>query len=126
MGRCYLPGDELAAQGLRPEDLLEPGSHARFRLIFNRWLDNARDHLGAGWVYANTLPRSAVRLRLACAWPLLIGARTLALLRATSPLEAASPVKITRSELRGLLAKSLLLYPFKGAWERQFQQAARD
>jgi len=124
-GRCYLPGDELAAAGLQPVDLLDPASEPRLRPVFHRWLDRAESHLRAGWSYTQALPRAAVRIRLACAWPLLIGARTLCLLRLQSPLTSASPVKIRRAEVRRLLAQSLFLYPFEQAWRHQFQRALR-
>jgi hypothetical protein len=47
-------------------------------------------------------------MRLACAWPLLIGLGTLgAFARLPDPL-AAEPVKISRAEVRRLLGRSAL------------------
>ena len=77
-GRCYLPRQSLAAAGLTPEDLRSAASEPRFRALYQSWLDRAGDHLQAGWNYTNALPGGQGRLRLACAWPILIGARTLA------------------------------------------------
>ena len=46
-------------------------------------------------------------MRLACAWPLLIGEATLAALaRHANPLAATEPVKIPRAMVRGILARS--------------------
>jgi farnesyl-diphosphate farnesyltransferase len=46
-------------------------------------------------------------MRLACAWPLLIGLATLAALTAhPNPLGATAPVKIPRRTVRALLARS--------------------
>jgi farnesyl-diphosphate farnesyltransferase len=125
LGRCYLPQEELTAHRLRPEDLLDAANEPRFWPIYERWLDKAQDHLAAGWDYTNTLPRSAIRIRLACAWPLLIGVRTLALLRTRPLLAATEPVKISRSELRRLMINSILTYPFAGPWRHQFDRMAR-
>jgi farnesyl-diphosphate farnesyltransferase len=51
-------------------------------------------------------------MRLACAWPLLIGLRTLGLL-AQSPnlLDPRQAIKIPRSTVYAILARSFLLIP---------------
>ena len=46
-------------------------------------------------------------MRLACAWPLMIGLATLAELAAhPNPLSVRTPIKISRGAVRALLAKS--------------------
>jgi farnesyl-diphosphate farnesyltransferase len=117
MGRCYLA----------PADLLEISNEARARPIYNKWLETAQAHLDAGWDYTNALPRRSIRARLACAWPLLLGARTLQLLRTGSFLDAARRIKVPRPEVRGMLWRSLLFYPFPGKWEGLYhRQAPQD
>lgn len=122
-GRCYLPSDQLRTLGLQPRDLLDPASEPRLRPLYDRWLDTARDHLAAGWTYTNTLPRQWVRVRLACAWPVLIGIRTLARSRTAPILNPAQRVKISRGEVRSILLNSILRLPSSSAWERQFRLA---
>jgi farnesyl-diphosphate farnesyltransferase len=117
MGRCYLPLDQLRENGLAPADLLEISNEAQARPIYNRWLETAQAHLDAGWDYTNALPRRSIRVRLACAWPLLLGARTLQLLRTGSFLDGARRIKVPRPEVRGMLWRSLLFYPFRGKWD---------
>ncbi len=119
-GRCYLPAGQLAAQGLAPADLLQPANEPRLRPIYDSWLAQAEAHLAAGWQYTNTLPRRCLRVRLACAWPILIGVKTLARLRAENVLDPARPIKITRPEVRSIMLRSLLSYPWRAAWQRQF------
>jgi farnesyl-diphosphate farnesyltransferase len=118
-GRCYLPSDELAALGLAPKDLLDPANEPKFRPLYDRHLAVAENHLAAGWAYTNTLPRRCVRVRLACAWPILIGMSTLARLRVENVL-AANRIKISRSEVKTLLLKSVIYYPFPPVWRRLF------
>lgn len=118
-GRCYLPAPQLAAVGLTPRDLLEAGAEKKLRPVFDPYLTRAAEHLAAGWRYTNTLPWRCARLRLACAWPVLIGVRTLARLRIENPLDAARPVKVTRAEVRGILWRTVLLYPLPGLWKLQ-------
>ena len=117
-GRCYLPRTSLAATGLTPESLWVPGEAAKVRRRLHQYLDQAEAHLRAGWDYTNTLPRGCVRVRLGCAWPVLIGLRTIAKLRAAGLPEWQQRVKISRREVRGILVRSLINYPFPGAWQR--------
>jgi farnesyl-diphosphate farnesyltransferase len=106
-GRCYLPARELAALGLAPRDLLDPGTTPRARPVLARWLGTTLAHYDAAWSYALAIPRAEWRMRLACVWPLLIGLATLAALaRHPDPLAAASPIKVPRRAVRGILARS--------------------
>jgi len=71
-------------------------------------LRNALEHYDAAWRYTLAIPRAERRMRLACAWPLLIGLRTLDLL-AASPnwLDPAVTLKVPRVRVYGLMAHSL-------------------
>jgi farnesyl-diphosphate farnesyltransferase len=107
-GRCYLPRQDLARLGLEPRDLLDPARAPAVRPLLVEWLDTALDHYEAGWQYTFAIPRREARMRLACAWPLLIGLRTLDLL-AASPnwLDPAVTLKVPRVRVYGLMAHSL-------------------
>jgi farnesyl-diphosphate farnesyltransferase len=109
--------------GLEPAALLDPSAEARLRPLYNALLDRAEAHLAAGWDYTNQLPVSCPRLRLACAWPVLIGVRTLALLRTRNPLDPARRVKVSRPAVRALLLRSVLLYPAPPLWRHLWVEA---
>lgn len=117
-GRCYLPQDQLAQMGLTPADLIQPGNRFKFKPLFQRYLDLAEAHLAAGWNYTNTIPRSQVRVRLACAWPILIGVETIRRLRIENVLEGSQRVKISRAEVWRIIFRSVLWYPWSGGWRR--------
>ena len=119
-GRCYIPAEALQARGLTPAALLDPSSEGSFRPAFQSFCGRAQAHLAAGWAYTNALPRRCVRVRLACAWPILIGARTLEHLRAGNVLQPAQRIKVSRAEVRNLMARSLACYPWPRAWNRLF------
>ena len=104
--------------GLKPEDLLEPANEPRLRPLYHAYLDRAEAHLLAGWAYTNALPRRSVRVRLACAWPILIGRATLKLLRAGNALDPRSASKSAAGEVQQLMLRSVLLYPWPGAWAK--------
>jgi len=122
-GRCYLPMSGLNQLGLAPVDLLSPVNEPRLRPFYNSLLDAAQAHLAAGWRYTNIIPRGPMRVRLACAWPILIGVRTLAKLRREPVLDPQRRVKVSRDEVKGILVQSVIKYPFARAWERQFADA---
>ena len=122
-GRCYLPADKLSASGLNPASLLEPETERPFRQVYDGYLALARAHLAAGWDYTNGLPRSCARVRLACAWPILIGVRTLARLETQTVLDAGLRIKISRTEVRSLVVRSVLYYPWPGRWRGLFAEA---
>jgi farnesyl-diphosphate farnesyltransferase len=119
-GRCYIPSQALARIELQPSDLSNASIEPRFKPLYLDYLLKAELNLAEGWAYTNALPRSCPRIRLACAWPLLIGQKTIQKLRVSNVLDGSVRIKITRREIRGILLKSILLYPFKQAWRNQF------
>ena len=115
-GRCYLPTEKLEPVKLLPETLLSPANAARCLPLFHEYLDKAESHLAAGWTYTNTLPFGQFRVRLACAWPILIGVRTIEKLRAANVIELQQRVKVSREEVRRIVRRSILACPFRKAW----------
>ena len=101
IGRCYLPVSQ-------PSTLLDPRNFETIRPVYAHWLDAALAHLDAGWQYTMRIPRSEVRLRLACIWPIWIGLMTIARLRTENPLDPARRIKISRGEVYGMMVRSLL------------------
>jgi len=124
-GRCYLPLERLEGLKLYPEVLFSPVNAAKFLPLFHEHLDKAEAHLAAGWRYTNTLPFGQFRVRLACAWPILIGLRTIEQLRAASVTDLRQRVKVSRGEVRGILFRSLLACPFPGIWRRLYSPAGK-
>jgi farnesyl-diphosphate farnesyltransferase len=125
MGRCYLPTQFLAPAGLcYPDTILSPANEAKFLPLYRSQLDVAEGHLTAGWSYTNQLPYGQFRVRLACAWPVLIGQRTLAKLRLANSLDLAKRVKITRREVKQVLFQSLFACPFPPLWRKLYSNPA--
>jgi farnesyl-diphosphate farnesyltransferase len=116
LGRCYLPSERLHPLKLAPADLLAFKTEPRFRHVYDEYLGVARGHLLAGWAYTIALPKRQVRVRLACAWPLLIGFDTLELLSRVNSLDPEVARKVTRAQVKKAIWRSLLLYPFPPAW----------
>ena len=107
-GRCYLPSHDLALLGLEPKDLLDPKVGPQLRPLLVELLNVALDHYEAGWRYTFAIPKRETRMRLACAWPLLIGLRTLDLLaQAPNWLDPEVVLKVPRIRVYGMMAQSV-------------------
>ncbi|GGH08231.1 phytoene/squalene synthase family protein [Silvibacterium dinghuense] len=112
ISRCYLPQTMLAEAGLSPEDLLRPENSHRARPVLLQLTRIALDHFRAGLEYTTALPRTAVRLRLACVWPIVIGLETFRLLVASECwLDPQHPAKIRRNDVYRIIAGSLPRIP---------------
>jgi farnesyl-diphosphate farnesyltransferase len=110
LGRCYLPQEDLETLGLTPPDLLDPRSISRVTPLLRTLVRLTLSHYREGWEYTLAIPRREIRMRLACAWPLLIGLKTLALVsRAQNLLDPATVVKISRKEVVRVLGNSVSL-----------------
>lgn len=118
MGRCYLPEDGLRSLSLEPADLLDPANAEKLRPLYHSLVTKAEANLADAWSYVLDLPRSWIRLRLACAWPVLIGVKTLNKLRAANVLYPDTRIKVSRRELQQIIRSSILLYPFNSAWRK--------
>ena len=124
-GRCYLPTRRLDEAKLLPETLLSPANEGKFLPLYHEYLDQAEAHLAAGWRYTNTLPFGQFRLRLGCAWPVLLGIRTIEKLRVANVIELQQRVKVSRGEVRGILFRSLLACPLPFAWRKLYAPAGK-
>lgn len=122
-GRCYMPEHELQKEGLAARDLLDPANHEKFSPLYTKYLARAEEHLDAGWRYTNTLPFGWARVRLACAWPILIGLRTISELRRANPLDGSRRVKVSRREVKQLMARSIAAYAFPPVWRALAERA---
>jgi len=120
-GRCYFPMQELEEVGLEPTQILrEP---ARFEFVLEKWQEEAERGLRAGLSYVHAIRNR--RLRGATALPALIGARTLALLRAAGPAELHRAIKVPRSEVRAIVARLVITLAEQSQIETMFHQLIR-
>jgi farnesyl-diphosphate farnesyltransferase len=117
-GRCYIPSEKLAAIGLSPADLLRPENDPKFRPLYKHYLNLAEAHLAAGWEYTNQVPFGQARVRLACAWPILIGLKTIGRLQSGNVLDPRHRIKVTRADIRQIIISSVIYYPIPYIWRR--------
>jgi farnesyl-diphosphate farnesyltransferase len=126
-GRCYVPESLLQEANLEPADLLVEANLPKFRPILNRLIGLAMEHLDQGWFYTMAIPRSEIRQRLACIWPILLAGETLRRV-ATAPdlLNPSVNVKVPRSVVYRIMALTTLTrangYVATAYWDRLRKQ----
>jgi farnesyl-diphosphate farnesyltransferase len=106
-GRCYFPAEELQSLGLTAGEILR--DPARSLPVVEKWREKAERGVEAGIEYASAIRDR--RVRFATALPALIGARTLALLREAGAEGFGRRVKVSRSEIRKMIAATALASP---------------
>ena len=122
IGRCFLPREDLATLDLTPDQLLDPRAIARLRPLLRELLTATLGHLSEGWSYILAIPRSETRIRLACAWPLFIGLRTLhRIWEAGNLLDPVVRVRVSRAAVYAILARSSVLAWSDHALDRYYR-----
>ena len=109
MGRCYLPKETLEKYNLSAEDLKDSKNMEAFKPLFDIYLDRAISYLNNAIEYIEMLPKNQYRLRLSCMLPVLIGQRTLILLRKENILDSKNRIKVMRPEIRRIMWQSIAL-----------------
>jgi farnesyl-diphosphate farnesyltransferase len=105
-GRCYFPEEELISTRLSPTQILpEP---ERFQPIYQNWAGKAERGLECGMQYSCAIRNS--RVRAATVLPALIGARTLALLREAGASALHHRIKVSRREVRRIIASIAIAF----------------
>ena len=117
-GRCYIPGHRLEEIGLTPNDLLDSSNIAKFRPLYDTYLDLTSEHLDAAVEYIRMIPDRQLRLKAASMLPVLIGQRTVTLLREGNILDSEEKIKITRNEMKGYFKKLLRALIIPGGVQR--------
>ena len=117
-GRCYIPDVRLNEIGLEPKDLLDPSNIGTFRPLYDAYLDLTSEHLDAAVEYIRMIPERQFRLKAACMLPVLIGQRTVTLLREGNILDSEEKIKITRDEMKGYFKKLLRALIIPGGVQR--------
>jgi len=104
-GRCYIPSESLSQHGLNPEDLMDDANLDTFRPLYDAYLDMTNEHLEAATDYIRMIPEGQFRLKASVMLPVLIGQRTVTLLRTGNILNSEERIKVTRDEIKSYARK---------------------
>ena len=115
LGRCYIPRKSLEKHKLSPHDLLDKSKMEPFRPLYDEYLDLTSRYLESAIQYIEMIPHSQFRLRGSCMLPVIIGKRTVSLLRGRNVLDRKDRIKIDRSEIKEVVQQVVMAIPFKGS-----------
>ena len=121
-GRCYIPIQELTKHKMEPEDLLSPSNIEKFRPLYDEYLDLTNEHLDAAIEYIKMIPETQFRLKASCMLPVLIGQRTVTLLRDGNILDSTDRIKVTRDEIKSYARKLLRALIIPGGVRRLLEK----
>ena len=117
-GRCYIPLSRLKEVGLNPIELRDTSNHEKFIPIYQSLLDITQGHLDAAEEYIQMLPVTQIRLKIACLLPVLIGQKTVNLLRTCEILDSSKRVKVPRKVVKRLMIRCILSTMIPGGTKR--------
>jgi len=121
-GRCYIPVDSMSKNGLCAEDLLDSGNMDKFRQMYDIYIEIASKHMDAAVEYIGMIPYGQFRLRAACMLPVLIGQRTLNLLKDSNVLDSENRVKVSRNEIKKYSKKMVFALIIPGGGRRLLER----
>ncbi len=102
LGRCYLPAEQWRTLGVtEPHITSDP---LVLRPVWEQWVTAAQEHLRCGVDYVTRIQHG--RLRHATALPVLLGLRTLALLKQATNDELRAGIKVSRLEVGSIILKA--------------------
>lgn len=113
-GWIFVPKSYCSAHGLTPPELFAPERVDSALAVIDDLAAKGEKHLLSGLAYVRSLPRQMHRLRLACMWPLLFAAKTLAISRNNAAI-FTEEVKIGRATVKHIMRLSSM-YGWSNAW----------
>ena len=117
-GWVFVPRSFYEPLGLTHHQLFDPAYHDAALAVVDRLVVKAERHLQSGLAYIQTFPRRNHRIRLACMWPLLFAARTLAISRDNLHV-LRDEAKIGRPAIRRIMRDSAL-FGWSNQWLRWY------
>jgi farnesyl-diphosphate farnesyltransferase len=117
-GWVFVPRTFVAAHGLNDVDLFRESEQPRAMGVVNDLIGKAERHLQFGLTYVRLIPRHLHRLRLACIWPLLFAAKTIAISRG-NPAVLNGEVKISRATVTRIV-RDTTIRGWSNAWIQRY------
>ncbi len=117
-GWVFVPQSYAAAHGLAATDLFRASEQHRAMAVVGELIEKAERHLRSAVAYVSLIPRRLHRLRLACMWPLLFAAKTIAISR-RNPAVLSGEVKIGRATVKQIV-RDTTLHGWSNAWLRTY------
>jgi len=118
-GWIFVPESYCRQHGLSQTELFSHSKRDASLGVLEQLVRKAEGHLHNGLRYVLTIPRRYRRVRLACAWPVLFAAATLAKSQGNAHA-FAHPVKITRKQVKRIVLVSSSIWWSNALMHRYF------
>lgn len=113
-GWIFVPQAFCTRHGITHRDLFRASERGRAMQVVADLISKAEHHLQSSLAYVGLIPRRLHRVRLACMWPLLFAAKTLAVSR-DNPAVLTAEVKIGRPSVKQII-RDTTLFGWSNAW----------
>ena len=117
-GWVFVPQTFVAAHGLIASDLFRASEQRRAMAVVGDLIGKAERHIQFGLAYVRLIPRRLHQLRLACIWPLLFAAKTIAISR-ENPAVLNGEVKISRATVKQIV-RDTTVCGWSNAWIQRY------
>lgn len=107
-GWCYVPRSFFIEEGLDPLSDSLPDKADALLQVQKRLINLALTYLDEALKYTLDIPRTLIRYRLFCAWPLFMAVKTLAKLYGKYSFITGKVVKISRAEVQRIVRSTSL------------------
>ena len=114
-GVCWLPRDILEAAGVDPGRLPKGRDDPRFATALRQLVGLARGHLNDAVGYIKLLPAAETGIRRYCLWATGMAVLTLRRIHANPGFTKEEEVRISRAQVRGIIATTSACAPFNPA-----------
>jgi farnesyl-diphosphate farnesyltransferase len=124
-GWCYVPRSFFQEEGLDPLSSDFHDNRAAYANVHKKLIKLALQYLDEGLQYTLDIPRSLIRYRLFCAWPLFMAVETLAKLYGEESLFTGQTVKISRNDVRRIVRNTSLAAMSNNALKSMYCRISR-
>ena len=121
-GWSYVPRSYIEANGLTSEEFHAGESTENDLKVLESLLNKTVGHLNDALDFTLAIPRSSIRTRLFCIWPLWMAVETLAVIHNNHDLlKSDANVKISRQTVRGILRRTSFICWSNGLLKQSFE-----
>jgi len=124
-GWCYIPRSFFTEEGINPlRDSFTDKAEA-FLNVQKRIISLAANYLDEALRYTLDIPRTLIRYRLFCLWPLFMAVETLAKLYGEQSLFSGQVLKISRQDVKRIVLNTSLAVMSNNALTRMYHNTKR-
>ncbi len=124
-GWCYVPRSFFTEEGIDPVSGNFYDNREAYTNVHKKLIKLALHYLDEALQYTIDIPRSLIRYRLFCAWPLFMALETLAKLYGEESLFSGEVIKISRDDVKRIVRNTSLAVMSNNALKSMYSSISR-